>query len=88
MGACVYVLKFVESGKFYVGSTIDIKRRLNQHRTGHASSTIRPGNTFKLVFQQDFATLSEARFAERKIKSWKRKDFIEKIIEDGFVKRP
>jgi predicted GIY-YIG superfamily endonuclease len=40
----------------------------------------------KLVFTQQYNTLADARKIENKIKSWKRKDFIEKIVRDGRIK--
>ena len=39
-----------------------------------------------LVFSQKFDTLLEARKVELKLKKLKRKDYIEKIIDDGFIK--
>ncbi len=39
-----------------------------------------------MVFKQELSTLKQAREIERKLKSWKRKDFVEKIIKDGIIK--
>lgn len=39
-----------------------------------------------LVFSQEFDSIVEAGIVERKIKSWKRKDFIEKIVREGVIK--
>ena len=39
-----------------------------------------------LVFSQEYASLAEARALEFKIKKWKRRDFIEKIVKDGYIK--
>lgn len=41
---------------------------------------------FKLVFKQEYETLSEARIIEGKLKKLKRHDYIEKIRNDGFIK--
>ncbi|MBI2592101.1 GIY-YIG nuclease family protein [Candidatus Saccharibacteria bacterium] len=86
MNACVYILKFEKSGKYYVGSTSDIIRRLNQHKTGQTVSTKRKNENFEVVFSQNFESLNKAREIERRIKGWKRRDFIEKIINDGEIK--
>ena len=83
MKGFVYILKS-SGGRFYVGSTTDVNRRLKQHASGNTSTTKRMG-IIALVFSQEFPTLQEARKVERKIKSWKRKDFIEKIIIDGKI---
>ncbi len=39
-----------------------------------------------LVFSQKFETIADARAIEKKLKSLKRKDYIEKIIKDGHIK--
>jgi len=84
MKAYVYILKS-ESGKYYIGSTTDLSRRLKQHNSGHTYTTKRlRGCT--IVFKQEYKNLFEARRIERKLKSWKRKDYFEKIIQDGVIK--
>ena len=84
MNANVYILYFKKTNRYYVGSTTDLPRRLKQHRSGHTHSTKRLGD-FDLVFDQSFQTIGEARSIESKIKKWKRRDFIEKIINDGKI---
>jgi putative endonuclease len=86
MKPCVYILKFTDTGLYYIGSTSDINRRVNQHKSGHTYSTKRLGKQFKLVFIQEVDDLRTARKIEIKIKSWKRKDFIEKIVNDGKIR--
>jgi putative endonuclease len=83
MRPCVYILKFTDTKRYYIGSTTDIDRRIKQHKSGHTSSTKRLGQDFTLVFSQGVGSLQIARNTERRIKSWKRKDFIEKIVHDG-----
>lgn len=85
MKAYVYILYFSKPDRYYVGSTTDIERRVRQHGEGHTYSTKRLGE-FKMVFSQQFNTIGEARGIERKIKSWKRRDFIEKIVREGYIK--
>lgn len=84
MSAYVNILQFNKTGRFYGGSTDNLSRRIRQHRSGTTQSTKRLGE-FKLVFKQEFDDLSMARKAKRIIKSWKRRDFIEKIIRDGKI---
>ena len=81
---CVYILKF-ENGKFYIGSTNDLNRRTKQHSNGHTHSTKRLGKGI-LVFKQDYQTLKDARSVEYKLKKLKRRDYIAKIVEDGYIK--
>lgn len=84
MSAYIYILRFKKSGKYYVGSTDNLVRRLHQHSVGNTPSTKLLGE-HRLVFSQRVTTLKIARSAEKKIKSWKRREFIEKIIQDGRV---
>lgn len=79
----VYILK-TERG-YYVGSAANPEERLKQHISGKTHSTKRMGK-LELVFLQKFSSTLEARRIERKIKKLKRKDYIEKIINDGYIK--
>jgi len=81
---CVYILQFT-SGKFYIGSTDDLGRRLKQHASGLTPSTKRLGKG-KCVLKQDYDTLEDARSVEYKLKRLKRYDYIAKIVQDGYIK--
>ena len=80
----VYILNN-QDGRFYIGSTYNVDRRLKQHKYGHTHSTRRLGD-LELVFSQKFDTLKEARKVEVRLKKLKRKDYIAKIVKDGFIK--
>ena len=41
---------------------------------------------FELVFMQEYETLTLARVVERKLKKMKRKDYLEKIVRDGYIR--
>ncbi|MBP9715179.1 MAG: GIY-YIG nuclease family protein [Candidatus Pacebacteria bacterium] len=82
--AWVYIIK-TKLGKYYIGSTSNIEERLKHHMGGHTPTTKRFGFD-ELVFSQEFSTLSEARKIENKLKKFKRRDFVEKIIQDGYIK--
>jgi predicted GIY-YIG superfamily endonuclease len=84
MPAHVYILKD-DNGKYYVGSTNDFTRRIKQHDQKHTFTTRRMKNP-KLVFSQEYPTLVAARNIEYRIKKLKRKDYIDKIVHDGFIK--
>lgn len=83
--AWVYILQSLKNGKYYIGSTLDIKQRLQHHLSGGTPSTRRLG-PMNYIFSQKYHTLNEARSIERKLKQLKRKDYIEKIIRDGYIK--
>jgi putative endonuclease len=81
----VYILESLTDGRYYVGSTIDLENRLKHHLGGYTPSTKRLGK-IKLVFSQKYNTIKEAMIIERKLKKLKRKDYLQKIIEDGHIK--
>ena len=74
-----------KDGKFYVGSTDNLERRLQQHKTGHTQTT-RNMNEFELVLTQEYPSLKLARKIEKRIKILKRKDYIEKMVKDKYIK--
>ena len=72
----VYILKD-KNGKFYVGSTDNLERRLKQHKNGQTQTT-RNMDNFEVVLKQEYDSLDLARKIELKIKKLKRKDYVEK----------
>ncbi|USN94874.1 MAG: GIY-YIG nuclease family protein [Candidatus Nomurabacteria bacterium] len=82
--AWVYILK-TKSGKFYIGSTINLEQRLKHHKGGNTPSTYRL-KFDSLLLSQEYDTLKDARSVESKLKKLKRKDYLQKIVEDGFIK--
>lgn len=83
--AWVYILQN-ETSNFYIGSTTNIKPRLAHHKSGYTPSTKRY-KEIKLVFLQEFPSLKTARKIETRLKNYKRKDFIEKIINDKIIRK-
>lgn len=84
MKGYIYILEDSRQ-KFYIGSTDNVERRLKQHNSRHTQTTSRMGK-LNLVFCQEFDTLREARRIEFKLKRLKRKDYIKKIVADGYIK--
>ncbi|WP_449408675.1 GIY-YIG nuclease family protein [Microbacterium maritypicum] len=67
-------------GTFYVGSTIDLPRRLMQHADGSGSSYTRRRLPVELVWSEGFARVDDAFRWEKRIQGWshaKRLAFIE-----------
>ena len=84
MKGYVYILRNSD-GRYYVGSTGDFAKRLKQHVSG-ATKTTKSLKTFTPVLVQEYNTLLEARSIERKLKKMKRKDYLEKMVRDGYIK--
>ena len=83
--AWVYILKSVVDGRFYIGSTKDLERRLKQHSQHHTQSTTRMG-PLTLALSQEYPSIETARKVELRLKKLKRRDYIEKIVEDGHIR--
>jgi putative endonuclease len=62
-----YILRG-SSGRYYIGSTTDMQRRLEQHRRGQTYSTRRLGQSLELTASLEVGTLAEARELEREMK--------------------
>ena len=69
--AWTYIIQNSLSGRRYVGSTTDVKRRLEQHNAGKTPSTKYGMGTWKVIHLEGFETISEAQNRERMIKSYK-----------------
>ncbi len=85
MNGYIYVLQSLKNGRFYIGSTNNLERRLIEHNQGRSTYTsfTKP---FKIIFSQKFDNLSIARKIEFKLKQFKSKKVIIDIIESGLIK--
>ena len=77
--AYAYVLK-CKDNSYYIGSTKNIEKRLSNHQGGRVRYTM-SRLPVKLIFLKSFEDYSQALFFEKKIKSWKKRSSIEKMIE-------
>ncbi len=82
MGILVEIPK---ANKYYIGSTENIDQRLKDHFAGFSPATKALG-VAELLLKQEYGSLKAARFVESKLKRLKRKDYIEKIIKDGYIR--
>ena len=82
MAHWVYILQSETSGRYYVGQTDDVARRVVYHNRGLSRST-RGRGLWKLVYKEAFATRSDACRRERQIKDWRSRAAIERLIADG-----
>lgn len=67
----VYILR-TSANTLYIGSTNNLENRLIEHRTKSKRSAkyLRPFSSVELVYQEEFATRSEALKREMELKSW------------------
>jgi len=78
----VYILRSLKNGSYYIGSTVDISRRIFYHNNGWVKAT-KNNRPFELARFIPCADLSEARKNEYHFKRYKRRDIIDKVIKDG-----
>ncbi|MFH2136296.1 MAG: GIY-YIG nuclease family protein [Patescibacteria group bacterium] len=65
----VYYLESVNNGKFYVGRTNDLKRRYEEHNSGHGGDFTAKNGPWKLIFYEAFINGKDAIVAEEFFKS-------------------
>ena len=83
MAYYVYILRSFKDGTYYVGSTQDLKSRIDRHNQGRTKYT-KPKRPWGLVYHEEHPDRSSAVKRELEIKNRKSKDYIESIIKDGF----
>jgi putative endonuclease len=74
----VYVLQDKE-GKYYKGFTNNLARRFSEHKSGQTKST-KDMCDLKIVYTEEYKTLSEARAREVYLKTASGRRFLKKIL--------
>lgn len=80
----VYVLKSLKNGRFYIGSTSNLEKRLRYHNLGLNRST-RYNKPWILVYKENFLNKTEAIKREIFIKKQKSRKYIEKLINQSYA---
>ena len=81
-----YILQSESTGRFYIGFTSDLDRRLSQHNNPKykgSKTTKRFQGPWKLVYSESFESRSQAITRERHLKSWKSKKAIQDLIKNS-----
>ena len=68
----VYILANRRYGVIYVGVTNDLLRRMIQHRKKVVPGFTREYGVIRLVYIEEYASITEARARERSLKRWRR----------------
>jgi len=79
----VYVIYNSQADKFYVGQTVDIKRRMDQHNgiTKNPSKyTTMFAGDWRLIYSEIHPTRSDAIKREKQLKSYRGRQFIKQHI--------
>ncbi len=82
----LYVLRSEKDGRFYIGSTHDLRERVKLHNTGAVKST-RPRRPLELIFYEAYANEYDAKRREGYLKTAKGKIALRVMLAD-FLKSP
>ncbi len=69
--AWVYILRCAD-GSYYVGSTVDLERRLAQHVNGQGAAYTRRRRPVTLVWADETGSVSDAFAFEKQVQGWGR----------------
>ena len=67
----MYILRCADNS-FYVGSTIDLQRRVRDHNDGHGAQYTARRRPVELVYAAEFADIRQAYAAEKQVQGWGR----------------
>ena len=80
----VYILQSQKDRKYYIGCTKNIAQRLHKHNTGRVFST-KPYTPWRLVYEEEYNNLSDARQRETQLKRWKSRKAIVNLCRRRLV---
>ena len=79
-----YIIYSQRIDRYYIGSTDDLQRRLDDHNSGRTPSTRKKG-PWMLRWSKEFATRSEALAEEKRLKARKSRAYLEQLISGDQV---
>jgi len=74
-----YILHSNKHGGYYIGSTNNLEKRLNDHNQGIVKST-KSGIPWVVKHSEKYNTRPEAQKRELQLKSWKKRKALERLI--------
>lgn len=75
----VYILRSLKDNRYYIGSTADVRARLNYHNAGLQKST-KSRIPFELVYSEEYDSKTEGLKREKQIKAYKGGEAFKKLI--------
>jgi putative endonuclease len=67
-----YILECAD-GSYYVGSTVDLERRVSEHNLGVGAAYTRERRPVKVVWSAEFGRIDEAYAFEKRVQGWSRR---------------
>jgi len=80
MKGYLYILK-TKGAHYYIGSTNSIERRISEHQAGKTKS-LKNLLPIELMFYQEYPEIQTARKAEIKLKKYKNKKIVDRIVKE------
>ena len=77
--AYLYILKSLKNNRYYIGATVNLEERLKEHNNGKSKYTSR-SKPYELVFSQEYLSYKQAKEIEFKLKRFKSRKIIDKIV--------
>ena len=74
-------MKSEKNGRLYIGSTDDLKRRVNEHNTGIGGTYTKNNCPFKLIYYEAYISYDLARKAERFYKAGKGREILKEKLD-------
>ena len=81
-----YILFSEKLNTYYIGTCVNLERRLYEHNIGHSKFTS-IGMPWKVVYTEEYPTLAEAKKREKQIKNMKSRKYIDDLILKGRASR-
>ncbi|MCK8609925.1 GIY-YIG nuclease family protein [Agromyces sp. C10] len=69
--AYMYMLRCAD-GTTYVGSTVDLERRIAQHQAGEGAEYTRRRRPVELIHVEEYARVDDAFRREKQVQNWSR----------------
>lgn len=69
---CMYIL-LCSNGCYYTGSTKNLERRLEQHKSGCGANFTKKHLPVELVYVEYFSRIDHAFYREKQIQNWSKK---------------
>ncbi|KAF0201415.1 MAG: hypothetical protein FD170_2732 [Bacteroidetes bacterium] len=71
MKGYVYILRCFDD-RLYVGSTIDLNKRLSEHQQGKGANFTKKRLPVQLVYFEEFDRIDKAFYREKQLQKWSR----------------
>ena len=84
MAYTVYILQSDRDGSFYIGHAARLGERLQRHNAGRSQYT-KVKIPWRVVYQEEYPTRSEAMGREQELKSKKSRAYIEQLVKASRV---